>query len=545
MCEAAGVYEKAPALAPTVFMATDAHARALSSADSATSRALGSALLKISSMSSYRHLQRATLAAVGFLVACASPGYRPPPVRVAPAYEVAPASNASRVGGDSSNVVQPAASTSTFGRSARFNNAVSSTPFWRQLGDSTLVTLVNEALRTSTDVQVAESRLTSARAARRLSAFDLAPTVTATGSATRSRLAMAQLPGLSFQPPSNSLYDVGFDASWELDVFGRVRRNVSAQSAFVEAAEHGFDDVQVSLAAEVARTYFELRGAQQQLAVAQRNADVQRRTVALTQDRLAAGRGTAFDTERARAVLQLTLAAVPAIETQISAQRFRLAVLLGRNAEELPPALAVAADLPALPDTVSVGSPQQLVRRRPDVLSAERQFAAQSLSVGVAQSAYLPRLTIGASAGYASTRFDSLTRSGSSRILVGPVLSWPLLDLGRVRQRVEIAQADEEEARVQYSATVLRAVEETQTALVAYDRSHARVGILTEAVRASTHAAELAQQRFEAGLTDFLQVLDAQRTQLEAENQLAQAHTAAVTSLVAVYKSTGGTWPLK
>ena len=544
MCEVSEVYEQAPALAPTVFMSTDAHASTLSNADSTTARALGSALRRITSMKSYRHVQRATLVMVALLVACASPGYRPPPMRIAPAYDVGSASTA-RIVADSAAVVKPASAASTSGRSANFTARVSSTPFWRQLGDSTLALLVNAALETSTDVQVAESRLTSARAVRRLSAFDLAPTVTATGSATRTRLAMAQMPGVTFQPPSSSLYDVGFDASWELDVFGRVRRNVSAQSAFVEAAEHGLDDVQVSLAAEVARTYFELRGAQRQLAVAQRNAEVQRRTVALTQDRLAAGRGTAFDTERARSVLQLTLAAVPAIEAQIAANRFRLAVLLGRPAEELPQALSVAADLPALPDTVNVGSPQQLVRRRPDVLSAERQFAAQSLSAGVAQSAYLPRLTIGASAGYASSRFDSLTRSGTSRILVGPVLSWPLLDLGRVRQRVEIAHAEEEEARVQYTATVLRAVEETQTALVAYDRSHARVGILTEAVRASTHASELAQQRFEAGLTDFLQVLDAQRTQLEAENQLALAHTNAVTALVAVYKATGGTWPLK
>ena len=479
------------------------------------------------------------------LTACAAPAYRSPSVQVAPAYDVAAPSNGPVAARDSIGVVHQASAVTTFGRSARFNNTVSNAPFWRQLGDSTLVTLVTAALETSTDVQIAQARLTSARASRRLSAFDLAPTVTAIGSATRSRLAMAQMPGLSFQPPSSNLYDVGFDASWELDVFGRVRRNVSAQSAFVESAEHGLDDVQVSLAAEVARTYFELRGAQRQLGVAQRNAEVQRHTVALTEDRLAAGRGTAFDTERARSVLQLTLAAVPAIEAQISASRFRLAVLLGRPAEELPASLTTAADLPTLPDTVNVGSPQQLVRHRPDVLSAERQYAAQSLSVGVAQSAYLPRLMIGASAGYASTRFDSLTRSGTSRILVGPVLSWPLLDLGRVRQRVEIQQAGEEEARVQYSATVLRAVEETQTALVAYDRSHARVGILTEAVRASTRASDLAQQRFEAGLTDFLQVLDAQRTLLEAENQLAQAHTAAVTSLVAVYKATGGTWPLK
>jgi outer membrane protein TolC len=172
-------------------------------------------------------------------------------------------------------------------------------------------------------------------------------------------------------------------------------------------------------------------------------------------------------------------------------------------------------------------------------------LAAQSQFVGAAQSEYLPRLSLAASAGYAATTFDSLSRNGTSRIIAGPVLSWPLLDLGRVKARVDVAHAREDEARAQYSATVLRAMEETETSLVTYDRAHARLALLNEAVRASTHASELAQQRFEAGLTDFLQVLDAQRTQLDAENQLAQAHTAAATSLVAVYKAVGGTWPIK
>ncbi|HUQ79711.1 MAG TPA: TolC family protein, partial [Gemmatimonadaceae bacterium] len=183
--------------------------------------------------------------------------------------------------------------------------------------------------------------------------------------------------------------------------------------------------------------------------------------------------------------------------------------------------------------------------RRPDVLGAERALAAQSLFVGAAQADYLPRIALAASAGYAATSFDSLTRRGTSRIVAGPVITFPLLDLGRVKARVDVAHAREDEAKAQYSATVLRAMEETETALVTYDRAHARLGLLNEAVRASTRASELAQQRFDAGLTDFLQVLDAQRTLLDAENQLAQAHTLAATALVAVYKSVGGTWPIR
>jgi NodT family efflux transporter outer membrane factor (OMF) lipoprotein len=356
---------------------------------------------------------------------------------------------------------------------------------------------------------------------------------------------MAQVPGLTSPLPQRDLYDVGFDAAWEIDLFGRVRRNVSAQGALAASAEHSLEDVQVSLSAEVGRTYFELRGAQRQLAVALRNADVQRKTVSLAQDRLAAGRGTAFDVERARAVLDLTLAAVPALQAQISATWFRIGTLLGRTQDATPPQPLADVSLPDLPDSVAIGSAQQLVRNRPDVKAAERQAAAQSFSVGAAQADYLPRVALAASTGYTANRIESLTRTGTSRVMVGPVVSFPLLDLGRVRQRVDLARAGKEEANAQYTATVLHAVEETQSASVTYARAHERLALLEQAVKSSARASELSQERFEAGLTDFLQVLDAERTLLDAENQLTSAQTAAATALVALYKAAGGTLSLR
>jgi NodT family efflux transporter outer membrane factor (OMF) lipoprotein len=356
---------------------------------------------------------------------------------------------------------------------------------------------------------------------------------------------MTQTPGLTSRLPTQELWDVGFDASWEVDFFGRVGRNVRAQGALAESSVHGLEDVQVIVAAEVARTYFELRGAQRQLAVSQRNAANQQRIVKITEDRLTAGRGTAFDTERAKAVLYLTLATTPALESQIALDRNRLAVLLGRAPDALPAAVLDSGALPHLPDTVYVGSPDQIIRRRPDVLRAERQLAARALFVGSARAEYLPRITLGARAGYLATSADSLFKRGNSRLLVGPVMTFPLFDIGRVRQRVEVAQAGQEEAQATYNATVLRALEESEGSLVTYDRAHARLAILEMAVRSSTRAADLAQQRFEAGLTDLLQVLDAERTLLDAENQLAQGHTAAATALVAVYKAVGGTWPIR
>jgi len=480
------------------------------------------------------------LSSAALLAACyTTPALHEPTVRVAPVYGVvAPVAAPLEEQGAKTTVNAMIASVP----SVRYRTSDAAAPFWRDLGDTALTTLITEALRASPSIRSAEARLAGARAARRLAAFDLFPTVTASGSALRSQQSVGQIPGALSQFPRRDLYDVGFDASWELDIFGRTQRTVGAQKALTASAGYAVEDVQVSLAAEVARTYFDMRGAERQLAVAKRNAENQRHTVSLTEDRLRAGRGTAFDTERARSVLQLTLASVPSLEAQISAHRYRLATLLGRTADELPASVYAAADLPRLPDSLDVGSPAQLIRHRPDVLRAERLVAANELFVSASRADYLPTFSIGASGGYAATRLQSLTTAGTSRFFVGPMVSFPLLDIGRVRQRVAAAGTREDESRAEYDATVLQAVEEAQTSLVAYDRAHARVAVLTEAVRASTHAAELAQQRFAGGLTDFFQVLDAQRTLLDAENQLAVAHTSAATALVVIYKSVGGVW---
>ena len=386
----------------------------------------------------------------GLLAACSTPAYRAPEVPVPTTYSVGAITAVSAESRGASEEIPTSV--------VRVSSATASVPFWTELGDSTLTRLVREAQRANTDVRIAESRLMSARASRRLASYDLVPTITGTGSTSRFQSSLAQTPGLTSQLPAFQLWDVGFDASWEVDIFGRVGRNVKAQSALAESSEHGLEDVQVSVAAEVARTYFDLRGAQRQLAVSRRNAANQRKIVKLTEDRLAAGSGTAFDTERAKSVLYLTLAATPGLESQIALDRNRIAVLLGRAPDALPVALLDSGALPRLPDTLFVGSPDQLVRRRPDVLRAERQLAARSLFVGAARAEYLPRVTLAARAGYAATSVDSLFKRGNSRLLVGPVVTFPLFDIGRVRERVEVAQSGQEEAQATYNATVLRAL---------------------------------------------------------------------------------------
>ena len=492
------------------------------------------------------------------LAACATaPGYRPSDVPVPEAFrETAADSSRSpaelmppRPADDSAAIAVPADSQVPPAVPSPAPAAVDGTPteqsaYWRSLGDSTLDRLIAEVVRANLDVRSAAARVRGARAARSEAALDFVPTVTVGGGYTRQRLSSATFPitgGGAF--PDQDIWDAGFDASWELDLFGRVRRSVQAQGALVGAAREDLRDVQVSLTSEVARTYFELRGAQERLGVARRNADNQRRTLQVTQQRLDAGRGTAFDTERARTNLGFTLASIPALEAQVASAQYQIGVLVGRPPATLAEELAQAVAVPALPSGVTVASPDSLIRRRPDVAAAERQVAAERAFVGAAKADYLPRVTVGGSAGYSAADLGGLGDDGSFRYAVGPVISWPALNLGRVKARVDASQARAAEAEAQYSQTVLRALQEVETGLVRYRTARTRVERIQDAATASARAAELARLRFEGGVADFLQVLDAERTQLDAEDQLAQAHTDAATSYAALYKALGGARP--
>jgi outer membrane protein, multidrug efflux system len=453
---------------------------------------------------------------------------------------------ASAPGYQKSAVVMPAAfreTRDTIVQSPAAATLVTDSVAGPNLGDTTLTRLIQEALRANLDVRTAEARVRGARAARTEAALDFAPTVTFAGGYTRERLSAASFPIGAGTFPDQNVWDAGFDASWELDVFGRVRRNVQAQGAFVAVNQEDLRNVQVSLTAEVARAYFDLRGAQEQLAVARRNAGNQQRTLELTRQRLDAGRGTAFDTERAQAQLSTTLATVPLLESRVRQAEYQIAVLTGRPPASLAGALDAAAPLPVFPPAVAVARPDSVVRQRPDVSAAERQLAVERALVGAAKADYLPRIGVGAAAGYTSTTFGGLGDDGTFRYAVGPVVTWPALNLGRVKARVDQSKAREAEARAQYDQTVLLALQDVESALVRYRTSRSRVERIQEAAAASERAADLARLRFTGGVADFLQVLDAERTQLEAQDQLAQGRTDAATAYAALYKALGGVWP--
>jgi multidrug efflux system outer membrane protein len=417
--------------------------------------------------------------------------------------------------------------------------------FWTDFADTTLTQLVDDALAANHDLRIALANFAEARALRREAALDLLPTVTAGGGYTKQQVSQDQVfagtsPGGLVR--ETELYDVGFDAFWELDIFGRVRRNLEASRAEVQSAEANLRDAQVLVTAEVSRTYFELRGQQYQLRVAKQNVDNQRTTLNLTTALLDAGRGTELDTSRAQAQLSTTLATIAPLEAAIARSIHRLGVLTGREPSALRDQLAAEKDLPPVPQMVTVGDPATLLRRRPDIRVAERDLAAATARIGVAVADLFPSVTFTGSIGYVAGSTSRLGNSGTDTYLIGPGISWAAFDLGRVRARIAGARARNDAVLARYEQTVLRALEETENSLVTHARARERLAHVEQAAKASSSAASLARVRFENGIIDFLQVLDAERTQLEAEDRLALSRTEVATSLIAVYKALGGAW---
>ena len=412
--------------------------------------------------------------------------------------------------------------------------------FWTALGDTALVRLVRQALAANGDVRAAAARVDQARAVRTGAALDLAPTVTAVAAYSRQRLPLASLPGTIEGGRDYDYWDAGVEASWEVDLFGRLRGGLRGRNALVGSSEADEEEVQLLVTAGVARSYVVMRGLQDQLGVARENAANQERTLGLTQRRLDAGRGNELDTERAKAQLSLTQAAALDLEARVTEEQYRIAVLTGREPEAVAAELAAAQPFPTLPEIAVPAGIERLVRRRPDVLSAERQAAAAAAFHGAAKADYLPRVSVVGGIGASSNEFDRLGGDGTSRFAVGPVVSWPLLNLGRVRANANAAAAERDAAEARYEQRVREAGEEIRTAAVRYGSARERLALLEQAATASRRAAELARLRFESGAADFLQVLDADRSRLAAEEQLARGRAEAGALLVGVYRAYGG-----
>jgi multidrug efflux system outer membrane protein len=409
--------------------------------------------------------------------------------------------------------------------------------WWQQFEDPVLDDLVRRALAANHDVRMAVARVDQARAFFDDVALDRFPTAVVGASVDRRDQA---IPGFSERPRPITTYRAGFDAFWEIDVFGRVRSQVQAAKASAESFEADVDDVRVSVAAEVARNYFELRGLQQQLAVAERSLLNQRETLRLTQVRRDAGIGEEQDVASAAARVAAIDASIPPIRSAIAQREHHLAVLIGVRPGALGADLTPRA-YPPLTKALAIGEPGSLLRRRPDVRAAERRLASATGREGVAAAELFPQISISGFLGLLAGRGSSFFNASESRAwAVTPALSWAAFDIGSARARLRGAEGATRESVAEYEQVVLRAIEETENALVNYREEQERLVRLADQARESTRAATIARTRYQAGVVDFLALLDAERTQLQAEDAVAQAEAGVFTSVIALYKALGG-----
>jgi len=421
------------------------------------------------------------------------------------------------------------------------------TAWWRTFNDPELDSLIDRAVRSSPDLRIAQARVREARARYGIAAAALAPSADASGADSRQQTSHHQpvfgsVPVPPSTPFDNQVYQAGVDASWEIDIFGGRRREVEAARAEVGAIEYDRRATMMVLLGEVARSYVDVRGYQRRLAIAAENIEAERQGVAIARDRFEHGLATDLDVEEASTLLEQTQAEVPSLEALLQASVHRMGVLLGLQPGALLAELSARAPIPPAPEAVPVGLPSDLLLRRPDVRRAERRLAAATANIGVATSDLFPKFYLTGAAGYQSVGAGDWFSSASSFWSIGPSVQWRIFDAGRVRANIRVQDARQEEALAAYERTVLTAFEEVENGLVSYAKEQVRRRSLEEAVASSRKSLDLASRLYSGGLTDFLRVLDAERSLYDAQDRLAQSERAISGNLVTLYESLGGGW---
>lgn len=425
----------------------------------------------------------------------------------------------------------------TWSKDDQAAEAPSPAQWWQGLNDPVLADLIQRAVEENRDLQTARSRVRQVRFEGQQTAAARWPSVDAAAAARRSETRGERGAGAV-----SDLYTAGFDAAWELDLFGGVRRSVEAARADLDAADEDLGDVLVSLLAEVAVNYATYRTYQSRLAVAEKNVAAQAETWRLLHALLEAGSGDALAVSQARYNLESSRAKVPDLNTGLAGAANRLAVLTGQPAGTLSEMLGGNRALPDVPADLAVGVPADVIRQRPDIRRAERELAAETARVGVAEAARYPALTLGGTIGVEALSpgglFSGETRSWS----LGTSFTWPIFDGGALRSAVDAQDERRQQARLAYESTVLTALEDVENALVAYRGEQQKLTWLQGAAEAARTAAALAEHLYTTGMTGFSDVLDAQRSLLAFEDQLAESRGAVWSDLVRLYKALGGGW---
>jgi multidrug efflux system outer membrane protein len=429
----------------------------------------------------------------------------------------------------------------------RWSNAKATKPppaanlshWWRRLKDPVLNALIEQAVDGNLDVARAKGRIREARATRRQAVGALFPQVEGSGSATRNQASAVSAGGGT---GTYNQFQAGFDASWELDLFGGNRRAVEAATYGVDAAEDDLRATLLTLVGDVVAYYTEARGYQARIALARRTASSQRETAALTQKKFDAGSSSAVDVAKASAQAATTEANIPTYETSYSDAVHRLGVLLGRDPTALTQPLRRSAPIPAPRLPLPTGIPADVLVMRPDVRRAERQLAQHTAKIGQAEAALYPSVTLTGSVSMTGLKTGDLGRNSSIGWSFGPTVSVPIFNGGKLRAGVEIAEAQRDQYYIAWRSAVLSALEDVENAIVSLAQERIRIQSLSKAAQSYREAARLSRSLYETGSSSFLDVLDAERSLYTAEDSLLQSRIAIATDYIALCKALGGGW---
>lgn len=423
--------------------------------------------------------------------------------------------------------------------------------WWQEFNDPLLNSLVERAVKSNLDLRIAEARIRESRATLDVATAGYWPSLNSSGSYTRNRASENAVgaPGqgavvapTGARQPAQDFFKTGFDSVWEIDVFGGTRRRVEAAQASVEASVEDRRDVLVTLLGDVAKNYIDLRGFQRRLDVAQANLKAQQESLDLTRVRFDAGLASDLEVAQSEGQVNGTAAQIPVLQSGLKQAAYRLDVLLGAQPGTLSAELAKELPVPALPPQAHVGLPVDLLRRRPDIRRAERQLAAATAQIGAATADLYPKFSLTGAIGLQSVSASDWFSAPSRFWSIGPTITWPVFDAGKIRANIEIRNAQQEQALRLYEKSVLSAFEDVENALVNYGNEQTRYRSLLDAVAANRRALQMADELYRQGLVAFLNVLDAQRTLYLSESDLAQSEAVMASNLVALYKALGGGW---
>ncbi|MDA8376518.1 MAG: efflux transporter outer membrane subunit [Planctomycetia bacterium] len=414
--------------------------------------------------------------------------------------------------------------------------------WWKNFHDPELTALVEQAARSNLTLQEAAQQIIESREVRDATAATLGPFVNAVGSYQHSRTSRNIGSGGNFGPSESDLYQAGFDATWELDFFGQIRRGVQAANANYRAAIENQRGVWVTLLSELANDYMTLRGVQRQIAVTQANLKTQQHTAMILAQQIGGGLSTSLALANAKAQVATTESQLPELRIQEKQLIYAISILLGKPPQAMEKQLSVPRPIPSVPPVVPIGLPGELLLRRPDVCQAEEQYAAATANVGVQEGNLFPQFTINGNLGYAASDVTKWFNTSSLAYGIGPSVSWPLLNWGQVQSNINQQKAIRIQALLNYRQTVLQALDDVSSALAAYTREQQHEKLLVQAVAENQKAVLYSTQLYENGLTDFLNVLSAQQALYSSQDALVQSQSAVSTDLVALYKALGGGW---